>query len=540
MDTRKPVMKIIQQFLLRPYLYLIIIMIGTGLKFYHLETRYFWLDEIYTIEQTSGIPDKEYPAFFPENVITNINGYHDVLHLNKQGCSIGAQLNGMVGSPNFSPAHYVFLLFWNRLVGDDYLDYRLFSIFCYLLSLFFLFIFTKELFQSGLSAWIIVSLFSVSPFCHVYIQEARYYILWICTILLTCYIYLKATTLNKPGWWVAYSIIGTLALYTSSFSGLVLFGHLVHTFFFKKQYRLKFCMNLAIIVLLYSPWFYTIIVHREEISKALSWQLNWKESQQIWEPVIWQFIGFAHAFVSLESHIWAGMVLDGKIRPDLVMPLIISILVIAVELFAVVYIIRKSSKATWMFMVLLMLPTILIFCISDVVRNGYLSFTWRYQLINLVGMIIITGYCLSMKVHQGKLLFAALYLGLVAISLISVGNITKHRCWSAFENECKDCVDESALFSKNGKPLLITDFSHWMGLNGFFELIIQCESKNIDILRASPEIEHVQQLIDAKGYSDIYVVQASDSLINNLKRQYGERMVSIKNIRVSSLWHIKN
>jgi uncharacterized membrane protein len=111
--------------------------------------------------------------------IKNISYYHDILHLHKQDYSIGDQLTGMANSPNLSPAHYAFLLFWNRIVGDDYIDYRLFSIFVYLLTLLFLFLFPKTLFQSGLSAWIIISLFSVSPFCHVYIQEARYYILWV-------------------------------------------------------------------------------------------------------------------------------------------------------------------------------------------------------------------------------------------------------------------------------------------------------------------------------------------------------------------------
>ena len=531
-------MKTIQQFLLRPYLYIMIILLGSGLKLYHLDTRYFWLDEVYTIEQTAGIPDREYLKFFPVNEIKSSSYYHDILHLNKQNYSIGAQLNGMVHSPNLSPAHYAFLLFWNRIVGDDYLDYRLFSIFCYLLTLLFLFLFTKTLFRSGLSAWIIVSLFSVSPFCHVYIQEARYYILWICTIMLLSYIYLQATTANKTKWWVAYTIIGTLALYTSLFSGLILAGHLVYTFLFRKQSRKIFCISGFVISLAFSPWMYTILAHREDIFKALSWQIGWKASQHFWEPVVWQLIGFAHAFVSLESHIWAGMVLDGNIRPDLVTPLIISVAVIIIEIFAVVFMIRRSSRETWIFMALIMVPAMLFFYIFDMARNGYLSFTWRYQLINLVGIIIVVGYYLSKKLLTGRLIFYGLYPGLVAISLISVLNITSHRCWSAFENECKDCVSESELFAKDAKPLLITDYSHWMGLNGFFELVIQCRSDNFDVLRVSPGVQDVEQLFDRKGYTDVYVIQSSDSLVKNLKLQFGGRMDPLKPQKSSPVWKI--
>ena len=532
-------MKIVQQFLLRPYLYLIIIVIGTGLKFYNLDKRYFWLDEVYTIEQTSGKADKEYLKFFPVNEIRNITFYHDILHLNNQDYGIGAQLSGMANSPNLSPAHYVFLSFWNHIVGDDYIDYRLFSIFCYLFTLLFLFLFVITLSKSALSAWIAVSLFSVSPFCHVYIQEARYYILWICMILLINYIYLKATTLNKPKWWVAYSIIGILALYTSIFSGLIIAGHLIYTFVFKRRCLSFFCISLLIISLVYSPWMYTIIANREEISKALSWQVGWRASQHFWEPIAWQLIGFAHAFVSLERHIWAGFeIMNGSIPQQLVTPLLMSLVVIFVEIFAVVFMIRKSSRETWIFMALFILPTMLFFYITDIARNGYLSCTWRYQLVNLVGIIIIVGYYLAMKVLNGKLLFAGIYLGLVTISLISIINVSNHRCWSAFENECKDCIGESAIISKDHKPLLITDFSHWMGLNGFFELVIQCKSNNVDILRASPDVQKIKQLIEKKGYSDIYVVQASDVLVKNLKVQFGERMVPIKDITVSPAWKI--
>ena len=77
-------MQIIRQFLIRPYLYIFIALIGISLKFYHLDYKLFWFDEVCTIQHTSGIPDREYPALVPINEIKNISFYNDLYHLNKE------------------------------------------------------------------------------------------------------------------------------------------------------------------------------------------------------------------------------------------------------------------------------------------------------------------------------------------------------------------------------------------------------------------------------------------------------------------------
>ncbi len=532
-------MKTLQQLLQRPYLYIIIIVIGITLKFYNLDSRYFWIDEVYTIQHTSGILESEYPDLIPINEVKNISYYNDLLHLNTQNYTISSQFNGLAKSPSLTPAHYAFLIFWHRLVGDDYLSYRLFSIFCFVLTLLFLFLLSKALFLSDISGWIIVSIFAVSPFIHVYTQEARYYILWLCIITLLNYIFIQATKFNKAKWWVAYSIIGILSMYTSLFSCLIIFGHLIYIFLLKKNQRFIFSISLIIISLFYSPWFYSIIQYQEEISNSLSWQSGWKDSQQFWEPLAWQLFGFAHIFVSLENHIWASWaIVEGNLKPDLIISLIISVFTVLLIIVSIIYLVRKSSKETKYFIALIFFPMMLTYYISDLARNGYLSFTWRYQLTNFIVIILIVGYFLADKIYNGKSLYAGIYITLVTVAIISIFSITNHRCWSAFEIPCQEKIDGAQLFSNDTKPLLITDYSHWQGLNGFYGLITQCESENIDILRASTDIENVEELIGDKDYSEIYVIYASAELVENLKGQFTEKMDSLVIDGISPLWKI--
>ncbi|MBN2261186.1 MAG: glycosyltransferase family 39 protein [Clostridiales bacterium] len=532
-------MKKLQQFLQRPYLYIFITCIGIGLKFYHLDSRYFWIDEVYTIQHTSGISANEYIDLIPINEVKNISFYDDLLHLNTQNLIISSQLKGLAISPSLTPGHYVFLIFWHRIVGDDYLSYRLFSLFCFLLTLLFLFLLSKTLFQSDLSAWIIISLFAVSPFFHIYVQEARYYMLWVCIITLLNYIFFQAMKFNKAKWWVAYSTLGILALYISIFSCFIIFGHLIYIFILKKNLRFIFSVNLIIISLFYLPWIFSIIHYHEEISNSLSWQFGWKDHQQFWEPLAWQLFGFTHIFVSLEDHLWANWaIVEGNAKPDLIITLIISVFILLLIIISTVYLLRKSSKETSYFLALIFLPMLLAFWISDFVRDAYLSYTWKYELPDFIVIILIVGFFIAGKIYTGKNIFAGIYIALVIVAVISIFNITNHRCWSAFKEECQERIDAAQLFSNDAKPLLITDLSNWQGINGFYGLITQCESQNIDILRASPDIENVEELIEDKDYSDLYVMYASAELMENLKGQFKEKMDSLVIDGMPSLWKI--
>ena len=124
----------------------------------------------------------------------------------------------------------------------------------FLITLPFIFLLAKTLFQSSLAGWIACSLYTVSPYIHLYAQEARYYILWaFCTILLH-YVLLKAINGNKLKWWIVYTLAGILAMYTSVFSGIILAGHAIYVWILKKETRFSFLIAVALITLCYLPW----------------------------------------------------------------------------------------------------------------------------------------------------------------------------------------------------------------------------------------------------------------------------------------------
>jgi uncharacterized membrane protein len=263
-------MNAIRNFLLKPWFYLVVVILGTFLKFYHLNSKLFWMDEVSTVLYTSGIKERTFKESIPVNQIVNYGYYDSLLHLNTKAYRIKNEVTGILSDTHLTPAHYVFLTLWYRLLGDNLIDYRLFSVFVFILSLPFIFLLAKTLFTSALAGSIAVSLYAVSPFIHLEAQEARYYILWVFFFIVSNYLFLMAIKQNRLLWWTGYAAASILALYTSATSASFIFGHLVYVLLFKKELRTQFFISLLFIVIAYLPWMYFLFTVQDKIEKGLA------------------------------------------------------------------------------------------------------------------------------------------------------------------------------------------------------------------------------------------------------------------------------
>ena len=528
-------MKTIKQILLRPYLYIIIVLIGIILKFYRIDHKLFWFDEICTVQHTSGIPDGNYPGLIQLNEIKNISFYNDLYHLNKQNYTIGAQLKGLFSSTQLTPLHYSFLMIWYRIVGDDYSDYRLFGVFIFILTLPFFFLLTRILFKSNLAGWVAVSLYAISPYINLFTQEARYYILWSFFLIILHYLLLKVIQHNSIRWWIAYSLIAVLAMYTSAFSGIIIFGHFIYIWFLRKDLRLAYYINLLIVLVAYLPWIYSIFIHRSEIISSVSWH-SIDQPVPFWMPFLGQILYMISIFVSKLDYFETFDQPPDSLPSGLLSAFILNLLVLTLIIISIIYLFRKSKKETNYFLLLIILPGLILFYILDITRNGITSWWWRYFIFTSAGIFLIMVHLLFIKIKQGNLFYSAIYMGVVIIGIISILTISKYRNWYLGRQQVY--IEDARLISKAEKPLLITDYSFRTGMVDFMVVLIECESENIDILRSSPDIENMEEKLFDKDYSEIYVFHASDKLVENLKSQFGEKMDSLKVEGISPMWQI--
>jgi uncharacterized membrane protein len=513
------------RFFNQPYLYLLIILTGILLKFNGLESKFFWLDEIYTIEHTAGKSFDQIMASLPADTIVNINHYHTLLDLNQGNITIREQLIGLSRMPQFTPLHYVFLVFWHRIVGADYLDYRLFTLFFFLLTLPVMYLLGKKMFQSQIAGLMAASLYAVSPYVHIFAQEARYYIFWVFFLILLTYLLLMAIEKNRVKWWIVYVIIAIISLYASTLSVLIILGHLVYVWFWNKEFRMKFSLYLIPVVLSYLPWLIFIIENRAEIQSSISWQ---EVEISPWENLLGPWFGMAHIFSMTEPGFWdyVSMVFSDRIKPSMIGPLVIHSLLIVMMLYSMVYLVKKERSNIQWLLLLLVIPGVLFFYVLDFADDRWTTYAWRYHMVNYGGMILIVTYLLVKNIQAKKLLYTILYILLVGLSITSIFNMARSKCPPGFDF-CDYVIKTADIISDDEKPLVISNYDYGLGFMGFLEVVVACSSDRIDFLVTSDPGPQIDEIIQ-NDYSTIYLFMSGSDLDFKVQKIY-------KNDSISSL-----
>jgi uncharacterized membrane protein len=533
-------MNAIRHFLLKPWLYILIVLIGTFLKFYHLNSKFFFHDEIATILYTSGIKVQTIRESIPTNQIKSFGYYDSLIHLSTKPYSLKSQVSGIFSDTHLTPAHYVFLTGWYRLMGDNNTDYRLFSVFVFILSLPLFFLLTKTLFYSNLAGWIAVSLYAVSPFIHFQAQEARYNILWVCFFILSNYLFLQAIKQNRVIWWIVYVVASILALYTSAFSGLFIFGQLVYILLFKKELRLIFFVSLLLIFLAYLPWMYFLYTVRNAIESGLAWHKTLHSSFYSLDLLFFQLLGFARSVAFLFDFSLYFQWFKGVAASEIYSALLIDLILLTFIFYSIFHLFTKAAKEIRWFVILIIMPLFLLLYISDLVRNGFASVLWRYQIVNMAGITLIITNLLKDKIVEGKWSFIGIYFGVVLLGIASIFKIDGNRCWMG-RLDCGPNIEAAQLISNAAHPLIITDFGDW-GFTNFLGILNDSKAMKADIMYSKGKIAGIKETIMGKGYSDLYVIEASDTLTQQIQSQFGERMLPLRkevNRYTHQIWQIK-
>jgi uncharacterized membrane protein len=397
----------------------------------------------------------------------------------------------------------------------------------FLLTLPFLFALAREMYGSSRAGWIAVSLYSVSPFIHYFAQEARYYILWAFLLVAIHYFLYMAAKYNKTKWWAWYIVFSILSLYASVMSGVIIFQHLLFIWFVKKELRLKFILVSISIFVFYSPWLFYLFANRNEVFAALAWHKF--KVVPLWAPLLGMVLGYVRTFSFYQNYTLFWDDVFHNITTAMKFETGINILILAFMIVAAVFLVRQQKKENAWFILLLIVPALVFFYALDIARHAITTHWWRYYIFNCIPLVLLVTGILEAKTGERKLLFSAIYFGLVFVSVYSIFTISKYKYWYVGGNWEQEFVDNAYQLSAAKHPLVITDFV-WANNPGegrmhVMEVLANCTSESIDVLRVSPGIQQIDSLIPAGKYSDIYIMYASDQLSENLQGQFGKRMV---------------
>jgi hypothetical protein len=153
---------------------------------------------------------------------------------------------------------------------------------------------------------------------------------------------------------------------------------------------------------------------------------------------------------------------------------------------------------------------------------------------------LIATNLLKDKIAKGKWLFIGIYFGLVFLGIASILKIAGNRCWNT-SPDCQYRIEEAELISQAANPLIITDFSG-LGFDRTLSVLNDSKATKADIMYCKGIIPNLKEKIVGKAYSEICVFAASDTLVQQIKSQFGKSMLPYRKETTMispQVWQIK-
>jgi hypothetical protein len=332
---------------------------------------------------------------------------------------------------------------------------------------------------------------------------------------------------KKLRWWAGYALAGILSLYCSLLSGLILFEHLLFILILYRKEFWKFAGSGLVMLLLYLPWLLLILNSHQEVVSSLDWH-KMPENMPFWAPALGITLGYVRTFSFYKEYTLYWDDVFGNITPDLVVETFFNLCILAFLILALIKMRAFLKKESVIFILLIFIPGFLLFYFLDLFRNAVTSIWWRYHIFSTIPVILIASSYFVGRIETKKIAAVLIYCGLVAISLYSIHAISRQKYWYLGGEWVKEYVHNAELLSNPEKTLVITDFTRadnpWTGPTLTMQVLLNCTSDRIDVLRIGHDVPDLAALIPEGIYSDIFLLYPSSGLVEQLAGQFGERM----------------
>lgn len=229
------------------YWIIAILALALGLRLYGLDAHGIWFDEKSTMVVSQGIVldgGNQKDVFNKGKLVfTNQEFWHE----KKLADYYEAMTRSDIGNSSF---YYFLLHHWLNLFNISDFSARLLSVVFSVLTVFFLFVFTKYFFKSNSLALTTATLAAIEPFFITYSQQARNYSLTFFLTLLASYCLLRALEADEKKqsalkWYIFYGISALLGLYSHFLVASVLLAHGVYILFFVRKFKSWIAFGVA-------------------------------------------------------------------------------------------------------------------------------------------------------------------------------------------------------------------------------------------------------------------------------------------------------
>lgn len=443
---------------------IVLLVLGVFFRFFNLEGKLYWHDEVYTTMRAAGFTRQEIDAELFQNRIFAAPELQKYQHL-KPGSTPADTIRSLaLEDPQHPPLFFLMARFWMQAFGSSLTASRTLPAILSLLALPLMYGLALELFASRMVAVLATALLALSPFDILFAQTARQYGLLTVMVIGSSFLLLRALRLKTWQNWGLYALATLIGLYTHPFFGLTLIAQGVyvlllvvklgklnlHNFEFS-QLQPHFSQNLklffqyllavAAALVLYSPWLVVLKNNHQRMSDTTDWA---RISVEFLYLVKLWILSFTALFFDLDfgfDNVWTYL---------LRLPLV------PLMAWGVYSICRRTSPATWLFILTSIFVPFLMLALPDLVLGGKRSAVSRYLISCFPGVQLAVAYLLATKLPNGQRLWRGV------LAMVLTGAIASCTV-SAFADTwwCKDLSYSNAEVARRinatPSPLVLSD-----------------------------------------------------------------------------------
>ncbi len=448
-------------------LLVIAIAFGIFFRFYAIDHKLYWHDEVYTSMRATGFTGMEIDRTIFQNRLLTVADLQKYQKIKPNSSAADTIYSLSTEDPQHPPLYFLMARAWMQIFGSAISASRFLPALLSLLSLPLIYGLSVELWGSSLVGMMAMALLALSPFDVLFAQTARQYsLLTVCTIA-SGWVLLRAMRLQTWQAWSIYTLSVTIGLYTHPFFGLSVIGHGVFVLAAKfasdrqpisinisplRNSIKSFASALVAALIIYLPWLLVLFGNYKRAANSTSWAnapVNLLYMIKLW------LLSFTSLFFDLD------LGFDNFLTYLLRLPIAI---LIAASIYTICQLsdTDKSTQITYnvnaLFIVTSIFVPFLLLAIPDLVLGALRSSVSRYLISCFPAVQLAVAFfatrCLTQlpRRYMYKLGILVLMTGSIASCTVSaLSNTWWHKVPSYHNAEISDRVNSFT------NPVLVSD-----------------------------------------------------------------------------------
>ena len=491
-----------------------LLILGIVFRFANLDRKVYWLDETYTSLRISGYTTSELAegvqplsgrAISVEDLTANLQKYQQI---NTEKSLIDTVRSLVLEDPQHPPLYYIIARFWSQWFGSSPAVIKSLSAFVSLLIFPCVYWLCLELFESNLIGLVAMGMIAISPLHLLYAQEARQYVLWTSTILLSSASFIHAMRRQTKGSWLIYAATVAVGLYTFLFSALVVFAHgidVLVTEQFRWSKMLKDYLKAILLgFMAFVPWLIVIAINAGRFYGTTIWT-----TQELETPLIGKWLqNLSYAFFDLQNNY------------NNLLAHFLLIFTLFIVVYAIYFLYRSAPKQAWLVILTLTATASLPLMLPDLILGGKRSTIVRYLIPSYLGIQLAVVYLVTTKVifpsvriwqqNLWRSVMAILVVGgVLSCTLISQAQSSWHQGNDYYIPQIAHTINQTK------QPLVVSSIQPIHHINKLLSLNYMLKPE-VSILLWSKSNKH--EIFDK--FSDVFLFFSSEQVRSELQKEY--------------------